>query len=93
MLVVPSGCIQPDGKIVVAGYAGEGPQADFAMARHTVDGTLDTSFAGGSRVTVNFFGASDRAECIAIQADGKIVVAGSVYNVRTSGLGLIRMLP
>jgi uncharacterized delta-60 repeat protein len=62
--------VQPDGKIVVAGG---GP--DFAVARYNSDGSLDSSFAGGV-VHTDFFGQDDRADAIAIQADGSILVAG-----------------
>ena len=47
--------IQPDGKIVVAGFMDPGfGLYDFAIARYNPDGTLDTSFGGGGKVTVNF---------------------------------------
>ncbi len=53
----------------------------------------DPSFGAGGIVTVDFYGADDRAECVAIQPDGGIVVAGSALNVRAVGLGLARLLP
>jgi uncharacterized delta-60 repeat protein len=70
--------IQSDGKIVAAGSA----KFDrlFAVARYDpLDGTLDTSFGGDGKVTTNLFsGYGDSAKGVAIQADGKIVVAGDV---------------
>src|SRR5262249_19285229 len=39
--------IQPDGKIVLAGYAHHGDDtstSDFALARYNIDGTLDSGF-------------------------------------------------
>lgn len=76
--------LQADGKIVVVGYtfitaAVNG--RDFAIARLNADGTLDTSFGGGTgKTTVGFdLGNSndDAANSVAIQPDGKIVIAGS----------------
>ncbi|MBI4660184.1 MAG: hypothetical protein HY735_15195 [Verrucomicrobia bacterium] len=67
--------LQTDGKIVVAGYSNNGGAPDFALARYHVDGSLDTSFGPGGKVTTNF-GASDEARSVAIQSDGKIVAAG-----------------
>src|SRR5207245_5340246 len=47
----------------------------FALARYNADGTLDPSFGGGGRVLTNFAGR-DEASALALQSDGKIVVAG-----------------
>ncbi|MCA9948031.1 MAG: hypothetical protein KDE48_00150 [Anaerolineales bacterium] len=63
--------IQDDGKIVVAGTNG----SDFALARYTNSGTLDNSFDGDGKVTTDF-GGTDVARAVAIQSNGKIVVAG-----------------
>jgi uncharacterized delta-60 repeat protein len=64
--------IQADGKIVAAGSSG----ADFALARYNPDGSLDPTFDGDGRVVTDF-GAFDQGSDVAIQADGKIVAAGS----------------
>ncbi len=70
--------LQPDGKIVVAGFLSTGSQADFAVARYNTDGSLDTSFSGDGKVTTGLLGSSvDYAYGVAVQSDGKIVVAGS----------------
>src|SRR5262245_1194483 len=77
---------QPDGKIVVVGRAAEN-RADFALMRLERDGALDTTF--GSPATpgkvLTDFGNSDTAYAVAIQPDGKIVVAGNAL-VTASGL-------
>jgi uncharacterized delta-60 repeat protein len=69
--------IQADGKIVAAGRAGPGAHSQFALARYETDGTLDTSFAGDGKVTTNLTDGTDSAAGMAIQPNGKIVVAGS----------------
>jgi len=68
--------VQPDGRIVVAGLAGD----DFAVARVSPDGTLDQTFGQGGRVTTDLGAAvdPDGGEAVALQPDGKIVVAGDV---------------
>ena len=69
--------IQSDGKIVVVGVSID--QANFALARYNTDGSLDTTFgaAGNGKVSTNFSGKSDQSLAVAIQSDGKIVVAGN----------------
>jgi uncharacterized delta-60 repeat protein len=68
---------QADGKIVVAGSAaGLGTGAVFALARYITDGTLDGSFSGDGRQTADFSDSQDGGNAVAIQPDGKIVVAG-----------------
>src|SRR5688500_11215319 len=69
--------IQPDGKIVAAGYA----NTDFALARYNTDGTLDTTFGTGGKVTTDFYSSTDTVNALALQADGKIVVAGSAAYI------------
>src|SRR5262245_54609906 len=82
--------IQDDGKIVVVGWA-ENPTSDvdFALARYNADGTLDLSFGTNGRVMTDFGGSDDMAHGVAIQADGKIVVIGSIVG-QAPALGLAR---
>jgi uncharacterized delta-60 repeat protein len=77
--------LQPDGKIVVAGWTrnnGDGPD-DFALVRYWPDGTLDTTF-GNTGVVITDFGDSEVAQAVALQPDGKIVVAGSAEGSNLS---------
>ena len=72
--------LQSDGKIVTVGaifVPGPGFNPNFAIARYNTDGSLDTSFDGDGKVTTDFLGFENKAEAVAIQPDGKIVVAGS----------------
>ncbi len=69
--------IQPDGKIVVAGATDlNNPSSDFLLLRYNTDGTLDTTFDGDGKTATDFNNRSDAAFGAAIQADGRIVVAG-----------------
>jgi uncharacterized delta-60 repeat protein len=73
--------IQPDGKIVVVGEGHDGTfnfcAWDFAVVRYNTDGSLDTSFGGTGRVVTQLSSECSHAYAVAIQPDGKIVVAGS----------------
>jgi uncharacterized delta-60 repeat protein len=80
--VVPPVALQPDGKIVVAGTPGTNtvPQ-DWAVLRYNSDGTPDTSFGAGGRVTTDFESFDARPVAIVIQPNGRILVGGSGYVV------------
>src|SRR5438093_4060762 len=77
--------VQTDGKIVVAGYATAGGVEKFALARYNADGTLDTSFGETGCVLTAIGISGSNATGVALQKDGKIVVAG--YAVKNSGTG------
>ena len=70
--------IQPDGKILVAGYAVDGSVAKFALARYLTNGTLDTSFGTAGKVLTRFtYNSADNINGITLQPDGKIVAVGT----------------
>ena len=74
--------IQPNGKILVAGYMHNGSNFDFAVYRYNSNGTLDTAFSGDGMVNVNFgSGPEDLATDLVLQPDGKIVVGGVSCDV------------
>ena len=66
--------IQPDGKIVVAGFTAD--TWSFALARLNSDGTLDSTFGAGGKVITAASGLNTQIYDLAIQPDGKIVAAG-----------------
>jgi uncharacterized delta-60 repeat protein len=70
--------IDGQGRIVVAGEAGSPNQ--IALARYLPGGTLDSSFGGGTGKVTRAVGVSGGgAGAVAIQRDGKIVVAGTDF--------------
>ncbi|HET9933727.1 MAG TPA: hypothetical protein VFQ35_23650 [Polyangiaceae bacterium] len=73
--------IQSDGKILLAGSSvGTGTGTDFALARYTSDGRLDTSFGDGGKVVTALSNDADVAYALMLQKDGKIVLGGQVNN-------------
>ena len=70
--------IEPDGNIVAAGYMYNGHNYDFALVRYKTDGSLDTSFGENANgiVTTGVGSDHDVANSVALQTDGRIVVAG-----------------
>jgi uncharacterized delta-60 repeat protein len=84
--------IQPDGKIVVAGftYIGAFLRTQVALARYNVDGTLDTSFGTAGMITSSAGACTDAVgSCVALQRDGRILVGGSADgNIMLQRYGL-----
>ncbi len=88
--------VQSSGKIVVAGITKDGTNTDMAMNRYNADGTRDTTFGDGGKMTTaigsyslvrsqppryNFIDDSyDETHALALQADGKIVAAGRTFK-------------
>ena len=73
--------IQPDGKIVAIGGANGGTPR-FGVARYNPDGSLDSAFGTGGKVTTIIpgqFGGYGQPLAVALQADDKIVVVGTAY--------------
>jgi uncharacterized delta-60 repeat protein len=66
--------VQPNGRIVVAG--GGGPSVSFCVARLRTNGTLDTTFGSGGKRVIDFGGDDESVYGAALQANGKIVLAG-----------------
>jgi uncharacterized delta-60 repeat protein len=71
--------LQPDGKIVVVGYADTYPDSDFALVRYNSDGSLDQAFDNDGKVRTDF-GGVDYAFAVAIQPDSNIVLAGYTFR-------------
>src|SRR6266536_6281699 len=70
---------QRDGKILVAGYA-EVRNNQFALVRYNSDGNLDTSLNGSGKLTTAVGARDCHGQGMALQSDGKIVVAGYSFN-------------
>lgn len=71
--------IQSNGKIIVVGSTYNYANTDFVVIRYNADGTFDNTFGTNGILTANI-GGNDDAAGVAIQADGKIVVTGSMYQ-------------
>ncbi|MCX6875946.1 MAG: hypothetical protein NTW21_19380 [Verrucomicrobia bacterium] len=66
--------LQSDGKIVVAGYSSN----DFAVVRYNPNGSLDTTFNVSGKVLTDFGGDPNWGRSVAVQGDGKILLAGTI---------------
>ena len=77
---------QPDGKVVLAGTDDlSSDRAQFALVRLNPDGSLDQSFGNGGKRTIGFGkNRDDEASSVAVDGDGRIVVAGTPTIVASS---------
>ena len=71
--------VQPNGKILLSGWSTIGANDDFSLVRYSADGTLDSGFGSGGKVTTDF-GGWDSGYSVALQADGKIVMSGQHHG-------------
>src|SRR5262245_14520655 len=73
-----SAALQADGKIVAAGFAisQNGGVQNFAVARYTSNGVLDTTFSGDGRTQIDFGNCCQSAMKILLQSNGKIITVG-----------------
>ncbi len=74
--VASAAVLQPDGKLIVVGTTNARGGNDFALARLQPDGSLDSTFGNAGKVTFDL-GGQDQASAVALQSDGKTVVAGT----------------
>lgn len=67
---------QDDGKLLVAGHVYDGGE-NTAVARYNADGTLDASFGTGGKTIFDTGSSQESINDIQLQADGRIVLAGT----------------
>lgn len=82
--------VQPDGKILLAGATGVAFGTDFLVARFNADGSPDPTFGDGGVAVADFPLAEEWAmpTSLALQSDGRIVVAG--WRTDAGGVALAR---
>jgi len=83
---------QPNGKIVVAGWAWNGTDEDFAVARLNDRGFLDSKFGVDGRTTTDFGTGNDHATAVGIDENGRVVVAGYVRVPLDDDFGIARYM-
>jgi uncharacterized delta-60 repeat protein len=84
--------LQPDGKIIVAGWTYNGTDRDYVLVRYNSDGTLDHSFDEDGKFILPIGDGDDSGNAMVLQADHRIVVAGFTEMGSDLDLSLIRLL-
>jgi uncharacterized delta-60 repeat protein len=85
--------IQPDGKLIAVGETvAASTGSDFGIARYNSNGSLDTTFAGGTGMAhIDFFNYRDYASAVALQPDGKIILTGLADDQIPTGWGVVKL--
>ncbi len=84
--------VQPNQKIVLSGFATNGSERQFALARFNVDGSLDLTFDQDGKVVLDL-GSTSEAFKVAQQADGKIVAVGDSRPQNSLDFTAVRLNP
>jgi hypothetical protein len=63
------------------------------LARLNPNGTLDSSFSGDGKTTIDFGGKDDYAFALARQSNGRYVLGGYTFNGTQRDFALARVLP
>lgn len=82
--------LDSQGRIVVAGFYYVGTVPDIFVVRYTGDGILDTSFGGDGIVTTSIAIGNDSGHAVALDGQGRIVVAGYTYNGTNNDIAVLR---
>ena len=69
--------------IIVGGFASSGSTTDFAVAVYKNDGSLDTSYGNGGKLTYDFNSAEEYVADIKVQPDSQVILVGSTIGGTT----------
>jgi uncharacterized delta-60 repeat protein len=84
--------LQSDKRIVIAGY-GKNVAWDYALLRYESDGVLDSTFGGNGIVLDDLSGETDQGQCMLLQPDEKIIVAGNSSCCTLANFSMARYMP
>ncbi|MFN8304698.1 MAG: T9SS type A sorting domain-containing protein [Saprospiraceae bacterium] len=84
--------VQPDGKILSAGWQFDGQSTNGFVVRMLPDGSPDLAFGTNGAFIYDAIGASDQFNAIAMDANGRIVVAGRSNQGASNEAVVVRLL-
>lgn len=87
--------LQDDGKLVIVGGVSAGGRSEWGMVRLGSHGRLDPSFGAHGTLVTNFGPGFDEANAVAVQDNGKVLVAGRIRDEARprDDMGLLRLKP
>ncbi len=84
--------VQPDGKIVLAGFTTNGSERQFALAGYLANGNLNPAFGQGGKLTFDLGSTSDAYKMVA-QEDGKLLIVGESRPQNSLDFTVVRLNP
>lgn len=92
--IATASALQPDGRIILAGYCGSGSNTSFCAVRYGANDAIDSDFGNKGRVDTQIVsGANNNATAVIVQPDGKIVLSGYCGSSGAMSFCAIRYLP
>ncbi|MBP6333954.1 MAG: T9SS type A sorting domain-containing protein [Bacteroidia bacterium] len=73
--------VLPNDEILLCGRSDNGTDLDFAIAKYDRNGNLSSNFGSGGKISTDISGEDDYGNSIAVQTDGKIIMAGYTGDV------------
>jgi uncharacterized delta-60 repeat protein len=84
---------QGDGKFVLAGGVSAGGRDEWGLIRLGPRGHLDPTFGDHGRLVTDFGPGFDEADAVAVQANGRLLVAGRIREGSKDDIGVLRLKP
>jgi len=84
--------LQDDGKILMIGPASYSGWDETQVIRLDMNGNPDPKFGNQGVVETNLGGTQSEGTCLAVQADGKIIIAGTTEYHDDRGFGVRRLM-
>ncbi len=84
---------QGDGKLVLAGGVSAGGRDEWGLIRLGARGHLDPTFGTHGRLVTDFGPGFDEAQAVAVQANGRLLVAGRIRAGNKDDIGILRLKP
>jgi uncharacterized delta-60 repeat protein len=85
--------IQPDGKIIIAGYTNDGSKNNVLLLRYTKEGKLDQDFGVNGTVIYDGGGTDHKGLGLALSMDGSIIVAGYIRSEAGRDILILKFAP
>jgi uncharacterized delta-60 repeat protein len=83
--------LQPDGKLIIAGYTTDIDKYSFAVIRYDTNGNEDKTFDQDAKKIISVTTGSNKANSVICQPDGQIVIVGDVFFGTDLDFGILRL--
>ncbi|WP_211204022.1 leucine-rich repeat domain-containing protein [Chloroherpeton thalassium] len=82
---------QPDGKLVVGGYASNGLNEFWELLRYNTDGTLDSSFGSNGAAIIDLGSKDEKLSSLVLLPNGNFIAGGYAASESSENLVMVRI--